>query len=78
MSGVEELNGCGRCFQILLLSRWTIFDNDDRIFSAVLNGANGYLLKNTLPARLLRALRKRSQAARRCLRSSRAHGAAVP
>jgi len=34
----------------------TIYDNDDQIFAALCNGASGYLLKNTTPARLLEAL----------------------
>ena len=34
----------------------TIYDNDDQIFAALCNGASGYLLKNTPPARLLEAL----------------------
>ena len=34
----------------------TVYDNDDKIFAALCNGANGYLLKNTTPARLLDAL----------------------
>ena len=36
----------------------TIYDNDEQIFNALCNGANGYLLKNTPPARLLEALRE--------------------
>ena len=34
----------------------TIFDDHDKVFNAVCLGANGYLLKNTLPERLLAAI----------------------
>jgi DNA-binding NarL/FixJ family response regulator len=39
---------------LLVLS---IYDDDDRIFSALCAGASGYLLKKTAPARLLECLR---------------------
>ena len=56
MSGVEgiaRLRGMLPTVPILAL---TIYDNDDQIFSALCSGANGYLLKNTPPARLLDSL----------------------
>ncbi len=36
----------------------TVYDDDDRIFSALCAGACGYLLKKTPPARLLESLRE--------------------
>ncbi len=36
---------------------YTVFDDDNRIFDCICNGADGYLLKNTSPARLIQALR---------------------
>lgn len=56
MSGVEgiaRLRGMLPTIPILAL---TIYDNDDQIFNALCNGANGYLLKNTPPTRLLDSL----------------------
>jgi DNA-binding NarL/FixJ family response regulator len=56
MSGVEgiaRLRGMLPTVPILAL---TIYDNDDQIFNALCNGANGYLLKNTPPTRLLDSL----------------------
>ena len=56
MSGIE---GIGRLKEILPdtpVLVLTIYDNDDQIFAALCNGASGYLLKNTTPARLLEAL----------------------
>lgn len=49
-----------------LLARWpgavivmhTVYDEDDLVFSSLCNGAVGYVLKRTPPARLLDALRE--------------------
>jgi len=35
----------------------TVYDDDDKVFSAICAGACGYLLKNTAPARLLQSVR---------------------
>jgi DNA-binding NarL/FixJ family response regulator len=35
---------------------YTVFDDDDRIFESICNGADGYLLKNTPPLKLIQAL----------------------
>jgi DNA-binding NarL/FixJ family response regulator len=36
----------------------TVFDDDDRLFEAICNGASGYLSKGTPPARILEAIRE--------------------
>jgi DNA-binding NarL/FixJ family response regulator len=36
----------------------TLFDDDEKIFEALCAGANGYMLKRTAPAELMRALRE--------------------
>lgn len=58
MSGIEGIprlrDLCPRA-QFLVL---TVYDDDDRIFSALCAGASGYLLKKTPPARLLESLRE--------------------
>jgi DNA-binding NarL/FixJ family response regulator len=36
----------------------TVFDDADRVFTAICRGASGYLLKKTPPARLLEAIRE--------------------
>lgn len=36
----------------------TVYDDDGNVFNAICAGASGYLLKNTLPARLLESLRE--------------------
>jgi len=39
--------------QVLML---TVFDNDEKIFQAIRNGASGYLLKHTPPAEIVAAI----------------------
>jgi DNA-binding NarL/FixJ family response regulator len=58
MSGVEGIERLRRTFPDVPIIALTIYDNDEKIFSALCSGANGYLLKNTPPARLLEALRE--------------------
>ena len=36
----------------------TVFDDDDKIFDAILAGAAGYILKNTPPAKILESIRE--------------------
>lgn len=36
----------------------TVFDDDERVFTALRSGANGYLLKHTPPMRLLEAIQE--------------------
>jgi DNA-binding NarL/FixJ family response regulator len=56
MSGVEGIARFRQIFPETPIIVLTIYDNDAEIFNALCNGANGYLLKNTPPARLLEAL----------------------
>lgn len=56
MSGVDGIASLRRMFPSTPILVLTIYDNDDKIFAALCNGASGYLLKNTSPARLLDAL----------------------
>jgi len=58
MSGIEGIARLRGIFPEVPILALTIFDNDKQIFNALCNGANGYLLKNTPPARLLEALRE--------------------
>jgi len=36
----------------------TVFDDDDKIFASLCNGASGYILKNTPPEKVLQAIRE--------------------
>ncbi|MFN6965026.1 MAG: response regulator [Pyrinomonadaceae bacterium] len=58
MSGIEGISRLREIFPDVPILALTIYDNDDQIFNALCSGANGYLLKNTPPARLLDALRE--------------------
>jgi DNA-binding NarL/FixJ family response regulator len=58
ISGVEGIGRLRKMLPEIPLLVLTIYDNDDQIFAALCNGANGYLLKNTTPARLLEALQE--------------------
>ena len=55
IDGVRELKSRAPQVQVLML---TVFGDDDRVFEAICNGASGYLLKDTPPARLLDAIRE--------------------
>lgn len=58
MSGIEGIKRLREIFPEIPIIALTIYDNDREIFNALCNGANGYLLKNTPPARLLEALKE--------------------
>ena len=58
MSGIEGIVKLREIFPGVPIIALTIYDNDSEIFNALCNGANGYLLKNTPPSRLLEALRE--------------------
>ncbi|MDQ6787422.1 MAG: response regulator transcription factor [Acidobacteriota bacterium] len=58
MSGTEGIERLRKIFPVVPIIALTIYDNDTEIFNALCNGANGYLLKNTPPARLLEALKE--------------------
>jgi DNA-binding NarL/FixJ family response regulator len=58
MSGTEGIEHLRLLFPEIPIIALTIYDNDREIFDALCNGANGYLLKNTPPARLLEALKE--------------------
>jgi DNA-binding NarL/FixJ family response regulator len=53
--GVRALRERHPRMQVLML---TVFDDQDRVFESICNGACGYLLKRTPPARLLEAIRE--------------------
>lgn len=58
MSGTEGIQRMRGIFPKVPIIALTIYDNDTEIFNALCNGANGYLLKTTPPARLLEALQE--------------------
>jgi DNA-binding NarL/FixJ family response regulator len=53
--GVRHLRARSPRTQVLML---TVFEEGERVFESICNGACGYLLKKTQPARLLEAIRE--------------------
>ncbi|MGH9900556.1 MAG: response regulator [Pyrinomonadaceae bacterium] len=58
MSGIEGTRILRERHPDVPILALTVYDNDDQVFDAICAGANGYLLKNTPPARLLESLRE--------------------
>jgi DNA-binding NarL/FixJ family response regulator len=56
VSGIEGVGPIGARFPEAVVLMLTVFEDEDRIFEALCNGAGGYLLKKTPPARLLEYL----------------------
>jgi DNA-binding NarL/FixJ family response regulator len=58
MPGTEGIRILKERYPKLRALMLTVYDDDDRIFSALCAGASGYLLKSTPPARLLESLQE--------------------
>jgi DNA-binding NarL/FixJ family response regulator len=58
MSGIEGIRILKGRFPDIPIMALTVYDHEGEIFDALCAGANGYLLKNTPPARLLEGLRE--------------------
>jgi DNA-binding NarL/FixJ family response regulator len=56
MSGIEGISILRERFPEVPILTLTVYDNEDKVFSALCAGASGYLLKNTPPGRLLESL----------------------
>lgn len=56
MNGVEAVKVVKQHFPQLTVVMQTVFEEDDKVFDAVCNGASGYLLKDTPPARLMESI----------------------
>jgi DNA-binding NarL/FixJ family response regulator len=57
MEGSEAAKIFHERFPAMRIVMFTVFDDDKRIFTSLCNGATGYVLKKTPPAKLLEALR---------------------
>lgn len=53
LEGLRIIRGCAPDVQVLML---TVFDDNERIFQSICNGASGYLLKKTPPSKILDAI----------------------
>lgn len=58
MSGTEGLPHLTKRFPGATVLMLTVFEDEQRIFEALCNGAQGYLLKNAAPGRILDAIRE--------------------
>ncbi len=58
MSGVDCVARLRDRLPDLKVVMLTVYDNSENIFEALQNGANGYLLKRTPPAEILRSIRE--------------------
>lgn len=58
MSGVDCVARLRDRLPHLKVVMLTVYDNSENIFEALQNGANGYLLKRTPPAEILRSIRE--------------------
>lgn len=56
MPGTQGVLRLRRRFPAATFVMLTVYDGEDQVFEAILNGASGYLLKSTPPARLLDSL----------------------
>ena len=61
MNGVEGVRRIKTEFPHIKVIMYTVFDDDNRIFDCICNGADGYLLKNTSPLKLIQALQELSE-----------------
>jgi len=53
MSGIEAVRIIKQKFPTINVLMQTAFENDENVFEAICSGANGYILKNTAPAKIL-------------------------
>ena len=58
MTGSEAVRIFHERYPAMSILMLTLHDDEDRIFESLCNGASGYLLKKTPPARLLEAIRE--------------------
>ena len=56
LSGIEGIPFLKKNFPECLIIMLTVYDDSKNIFDAILNGADGYILKRTQPIRLLQSI----------------------
>lgn len=55
LQGLRSIRLSGNEVCVLML---TVFDDNDRVFQAICNGASGYILKRTPPEKIIEAIRE--------------------
>jgi len=58
MNGIEAVKIIKDTFPRIKILMETIFDENDKIFQSICNGAEGYILKNTPPVQMLSAIKE--------------------
>jgi DNA-binding NarL/FixJ family response regulator len=58
VNGIEAVGILKKKFPEIRILMQTIFQDNDKIFQSILAGAEGYILKNTSPARMLEAIKE--------------------
>lgn len=58
MNGIEAVKEIKENFPKVNVCMQTVFDDADKIFASLCNGASGYILKNTPPEKILQAIRE--------------------
>lgn len=58
ISGIEAVKLAKEKFPEVKILMETIFDDNDKIFNSICNGAEGYILKNTPPVQILSAIKE--------------------
>ena len=57
-NGIEAVKRIREKYPDLKILMETVFEEDDKIFQSICAGANGYILKTTPPAEILKAIRE--------------------
>ena len=58
ISGIEAVKIAKEKFPDVKILMETIFDDNDKVFQSICNGAEGYILKNTPPVQMLSAIKE--------------------
>jgi DNA-binding NarL/FixJ family response regulator len=58
INGIEAVKILREKYPDLKILMQTVFQDNDKIFESILAGANGYMLKNTSPVRILEAIKE--------------------
>jgi DNA-binding NarL/FixJ family response regulator len=56
VSGIEAVQMIREKFSGIRILMQTVFDDDDKIFAAICAGASGYMLKSTMPKKMIEAI----------------------
>lgn len=58
LNGIEAVKAIKAHFPHIQVCMQTVFEDADKIFASLCNGASGYILKNTPPDKILQAIRE--------------------